>query len=60
MPFAEGCTGTRKDEDMTAFPFRAAAQPGRRASQSQLRMMIGLVLLSLTLGMQLIWSLAFR
>jgi hypothetical protein len=58
--FPEGCTATTKDEDMTAFLIRTAAAPVRRASQPQLRMMVGLALLSLILGVQTIWSLAVR
>ncbi len=41
---------------MTAIPFAATPAPKPRASQSQLRAVVGIALLSLTIGTQLLWS----
>jgi hypothetical protein len=45
---------------MTAIPFDPSTVRKPRASQSQLRAMVGIALLVLTVGTQLIWSLAIH
>lgn len=45
---------------MTVIPFDTHPVRRRQASQSKLRGIIGLALLVLTVGTQLVWSLAFR
>jgi hypothetical protein len=57
-PIGEASIRNDQGRIMTAVPFRAVPIQNRRVSQSQLRTVIGLALLSLTLGTQLIWSLA--
>lgn len=45
---------------MTTIPFCTTAPVKRRPGQAQLRAGVGLALLSVTLGTQLIWSFILR
>lgn len=45
---------------MTAIPFDSSPAPKRPASQSQIRTVVGLALLVLIVGTQLIWSLTIH
>lgn len=51
---------TKEDADMTTIPFCTIASVKRRPGQAQLRAGVGLALLSVTLGTQLIWSFIVR
>ncbi len=56
----EICGNTNEATDMTTIPFCTTAPVKRCHGQAQLRAGVGLALLSLTLGTQLIWSFIVR
>lgn len=56
----EICGNTKEAADMSTIPFCTTAPVKKRPGQDQLRAGVGLALLSLTLGTQLIWSFIIR